>query len=141
ALTPVITRLVVNSVSCTPPFVQEAGVAALTGTQEPVNQLRSQLRVKRDRFVSGLNSIGDGVTCASPEGAFYACLDVADAMARKDLTTEAFASRLLTEQGVAALAGTGFGEAGRDHIRLSFAVESPVLDRAVERIREFVCGG
>src|SRR2546422_11757306 len=70
-----MTTLVINNVSCTATFVQYAGLAALTGSQEPVTRMVSGLRAKRDLLVRGLNAI-DGVSCATPAGAFYCFPDI-----------------------------------------------------------------
>src|SRR5207244_1499618 len=69
ALTGPMTTLLINNVSCTATFVQYAGLAALTGSQEPVARMVAGLKVKRDQLVRGLNAV-DGVTCAQPAGAF-----------------------------------------------------------------------
>ncbi|MPZ89528.1 MAG: aminotransferase class I/II-fold pyridoxal phosphate-dependent enzyme, partial [Nitriliruptorales bacterium] len=71
ALVEPITRLVINSVSCTPPAVQLAGLAALEGPWEPVVAMRDAFRRRRDVVVAGLNAL-PGVRCAEPQGAFYA---------------------------------------------------------------------
>ena len=66
-----ITRLLINSVSCTAPAVQLAGVAALTGPRDEVNEMLAEFRRRRDAVVDGLNDL-PGVTCITPRGAFYA---------------------------------------------------------------------
>src|ERR1700726_4465370 len=50
-----ITRLLINSVSCTPPAIQLAGVAALTGPRDEVNAMLAEFRRRRDAVVAGLN--------------------------------------------------------------------------------------
>src|SRR5216117_1888356 len=92
-----MTTLVINNVSCTATFVQHAGLAALTGSQEPVTRMVSGLRAKRDLLVRGLNAI-DGVSCATPVGAFYCFPDIGGALERTGLSCEWFAERLLGEQ-------------------------------------------
>lgn len=136
-LTGAMTTLVINNVSCTATFVQHAGVAALTGPQEPVTRMVSGLRAKRDLLVRGLNAI-DGVHCATPAGAFYCFPDVSGVLARTGLTCETFADRLLAEGHTAVLAGTAFGPAGAGHLRLCYATDRAVLERALERIASFV---
>lgn len=132
-----VATLVVNSTSCAPPFVQLAGVAALTGPQDAVHELVATLRLKRDALVRGLDAI-DGITCATPPAAFYAFPDVSDVLAATGLTTTQFADHLLTAHGVATLAGTGFGARGTGHIRLSFAASAAALDTALHRLRTCV---
>ncbi|HEV2872756.1 MAG TPA: aminotransferase class I/II-fold pyridoxal phosphate-dependent enzyme, partial [Actinomycetota bacterium] len=72
-----VTRLVVNSVSCTAAFSQHAALAALEGPWAPVERMVAELRARRDVVVAGLNAI-DGITCQEPAGAFYAFPRVAD---------------------------------------------------------------
>lgn len=129
--------LVVNGASCTPPFVQRAGLAALTGPQDHLAHTRDRLEQRRDWLVGGLNGI-PGIRCARPGGAFYAFPDVRDLLARSGLTTEQLATRLLVDHGVAVLPGTAFGPGGEGYLRLSFAVAPADLDLALDRIRDCV---
>ena len=137
ALVERVTMLVVNGTSCTPPFVQLAGLAALTGSQESVTAAVARLEGRRDWLVDGLNGL-PGVRCTRPDGAFYAFPDVRKVERRSGLSTEQLAARLLEEYGVAVLPGTGFGPGGAGHLRLSFAVSPRDLDLALDRIRECV---
>ena len=66
-----VSKLMVNSNSCTASFTQKAGVAALTGPQNDVDHMVAEFRRRRDAIVKGLNSI-PGFHCLSPAGAFYA---------------------------------------------------------------------
>jgi len=132
-----VTTLVVNGTSCTPPFVQLAGLAALTGPQDAVTATVAQLERRRDWLVDGLNGL-PGIRCTRPDGAFYAFPDVRQIEERAGLSTEQLAARLLEAYGVAVLPGTGFGPGGAGHLRLSFAVSPANLDLALERLRECV---
>jgi len=132
-----VTMLVVNGTSCTPPFVQLAGLAALTGSQECVTAAVARLENRRDWLVDGLNGL-PGVRCTRPGGAFYAFPDVRRIEERAGLSTPQLAARLLEEYGVAVLPGTGFGPGGVGHLRLSFAVSPADLDLALDRMRECV---
>ena len=71
-----LTRFFVNSTSCVPPFVQHAGVAALTGPQDDVRAMVAEFAARRDLVVDGLNAL-PGVSCLSPRGAFYVFPNVA----------------------------------------------------------------
>ena len=137
ALVERVTTLVVNGTSCTPPFVQLAGLAALTGPQDAVTTAVARLERRRDWLVDGLNGL-PGIRCARPDGAFYAFPDVRQVEERAGLSTEQLAARLLEAHGVAVLPGTGFGPGGAGHLRLSFAVSPADLDLALERLRECV---
>jgi aspartate aminotransferase len=137
SLTGPMTTLLINNVSCTATFVQYAGLAALTGPQEPVGRMVAGLRLKRDLLVRGLNAI-DGVRCATPAGAFYCFPDLSGVLERTGLSCDAFAERLLAEQHVAVLAGTAFGPGGAGHLRLCYATEPALLEGALAGIRRLV---
>jgi aspartate/methionine/tyrosine aminotransferase len=132
-----MTTLIINNLSCTATFVQYAGLAALTGPQEHVERFVAGLRTKRDLLVPGLNAI-EGVTCATPAGAFYAFPDFSGVLDRSGLTCEVLAERLLTEAHTAVLAGTAFGPAGRGHLRLSYASPAADVEAGLGRIRSWV---
>ena len=128
-----LTRLIVNSTSCVPPFVQLAGVAALEGSQDAVVEMVAEFRRRRDYLVPALNSI-PGISCIEPGGAFYAFPNVS----QLPVDADTLAERLLVEAGVALLAGSAFGAHAADHLRVSYASSLENLERAVERIRAFV---
>ena len=108
ALVEPLTRFFVNSTSCVPPFVQYAGVAALTGPQDDVTAMVAEFAARRDLVVDGLNAL-PGVSCLSPRGAFYVFPNVADT----PVSAEELADRLLEEAGVAAAGRHGLRGAGR----------------------------
>ena len=125
-----INKLMVNSNSCTASFTQRAGIAALTGPQEPVTAMVEEFRRRRDAFCAGLNDI-PGWRCAIPGGAFYAFANVkATGRGSKEI-----ADSLLADAGVACLNGAGFGEFGEGYIRFSYANSYENLMRAVGRIK------
>jgi len=128
-----ITRLVINSNSCTAAFVQLAGLAALRGPQDAVDRMVAEFRRRRDLVVSGLRGI-PGLRCAEPRGAFYAFPDVRGLR----ISADELASRLLEEHGVATLSGTAFGPGGDGHLRISYVSAPEVLQEALERIRTAV---
>ncbi len=129
-LAPLIARLVVNSVSCTPGFTQSAGLGALETRGETIPPMIEQFRIRRDLVVEGLNSIA-GVSCQTPRGAFYVFPDVSS-LGKKSKEVADF---LLEEAGVACLAGTAFGQQGEGHLRLSFATSTENLQEGLHRIR------
>jgi aspartate aminotransferase len=128
-----IVRFFINSTSCVPPFVQHAGIAALTGPQEPVRAMLDEFRRRRDLVVEGLNGL-PGVSCRTPRGAFYVFPNVREA----PLPAPELADRLLEEAGVALVAGTAFGEVGKDNVRLSYANSQENIERALARMRELL---
>ena len=72
-----LVRFFVNSTSCVPPFVQLAGVAALSGPQDEPRAMVEEFRARRELVVDGLNAL-PGVSCRIPRGAFYAFPNVAE---------------------------------------------------------------
>jgi aspartate aminotransferase len=125
-----ITRLMVNSASCTASFVQLAGVAALQGDQTPVARMVAEFKRRRDLLVDGLNTL-PGVHCARPRGAFYVFPNIAGT----GRSSAEVAERLLNEAGVAALSGAAFGEYGEGYLRFSYANSEANLREAIERMR------
>jgi aspartate/methionine/tyrosine aminotransferase len=126
-------RLIVNSVSCTSAVTQWAGVEALTGPQDAVDAMVAEFKVRRDLIVDGLNAI-PGITCLRPAGAFYVFPDIS----ATGLTGAELADRLLNEGGVSALAGTAFGQVGRNHLRFSYATSRENIAEAMRRTRTVV---
>jgi len=137
---PWVERLVtmsVNGHTCVPPFIQRAGIAALTGPQDIVATQLAAYRARRDLLVRGLDAL-PGVKCPVPAGAFYVFPDFSALLAAHGMTSRAFADRLLEEHGVAAIDGAAFGQRGEGCLRLSFASAQADLDAAVRRISEAV---
>jgi aspartate/methionine/tyrosine aminotransferase len=132
-----LTTLAINGHTCVAPFIQRAGVAALTGPQDEVRRQVEVYRTRRDRIVRGLREI-PRVRCAMPAGAFYAFPDLSDVLRSRGLTSAQFASMLLEEHGVAAIDGRAFGAQGEGHLRLSFASAQADVDEAVNRVRAAV---
>jgi aspartate aminotransferase len=130
-LAPLISKLMVNSVSCTSVAVQQAGLEALTGPQDKVAEFREAFRARRVLVVDGLNAI-PGISCLRPKGAFYVFPNIS----RIGKTSREFADALLQEYGVAALAGTSFGAAGEGYLRLSTANSEANLIKALGRIEQ-----
>ncbi|HEU5471271.1 MAG TPA: pyridoxal phosphate-dependent aminotransferase [Actinophytocola sp.] len=111
-----VTRLVINSVSCTSAFSQRAAIAALTGPWDDVEGMAREFQQRGEVIVAGLNAI-PGVSCVAPSGAFYAFPNVRDlAMSAAEL-----ADLLLRRCGVACLPGTAFGGYGEGYLRFSYA--------------------
>jgi aspartate/methionine/tyrosine aminotransferase len=128
-----LVRFFVNSTSCVPPFVQLAGVAALTGSQDEPAAMLEEFRARRELVVTGLNAL-PGVTCRMPRGAFYAFPNVSGV----PMGADELADRLLQEAGVAVLAGSAFGQVGVDHLRISYANSRENLTLALDRMRAFL---
>ena len=129
ALVEPVTRLLINSVSCTSAFSQHAAIAALTGPWEPVEEMLSEFRRRRELIVDGLNGI-PGISCVMPGGAFYAFPNVKELGA----TSKEVEAHLLEQAGVACLAGTAFGAQGEGYLRVSYANSVQALRDALEAI-------
>jgi aspartate/methionine/tyrosine aminotransferase len=130
-----VTKLMVNSNSCTASFTQRAGIAALTGPQDSVAAMVAEFRRRRDAICKELNEI-PGFRCAVPLGAFYAFANVTGTgMASKEL-----ADLLLQETGVAGVDGGCFGEYGNGYIRFSYATALPNILEAMARIKRASVG-
>jgi aspartate aminotransferase len=128
-----VNKLMVNSNSCTASFTQRAGIAALEGPHQAVENMVEQFRVRRDVFCKGLASI-PGFRCAVPGGAFYAFPNVTGT----GMDSKLLADGLLNEAGVACLDGGAFGEYGKGFLRFSYANSLDNLEEAVRRVRGFL---
>jgi aspartate/methionine/tyrosine aminotransferase len=111
-----ITRLVINSVSCTSAFSQHAAIAALRGPWDEVDRMAAAFRERREVIVDGLNAI-PGVSCVRPAGAFYAFPNIREL----GVPAAQLATALLERAGVACLPGTAFGPYGEGYLRFSYA--------------------
>jgi aspartate aminotransferase len=128
-----VTKLMVNSNSCTAAFTQRAGIAALTGPEDATVKMVAEFRRRRDAFCAGLNALR-GFRCSIPGGAFYAFPNITGT----GWNSEALADALLEKAGVACLSGTSFGAYGEGYLRFSIANSFEKLMEAVERIKNFL---
>ena len=127
-----VSLLLTHSVGCTAAFTQIAGIEALTGPQDMVDQMVEIFQVRRNRMVDGLNAI-PGVKCQVPQGAFYAFPNVRSfGIPSKELSL-----RILDQAGVALLSGTDFGPHGEGYLRLCYANSLENIDQALERLAAF----
>lgn len=105
--------------ACASSIGQKAAQAAIEGAQDCVAQMRDSFRNRRDIVVEGLGIMG--IKCVKPEGAFYAFPEVED----ED------APQKLLKNGVIVVPGSAFGENGKGHIRISYAVSEENLRRSL----------
>ena len=116
-------------------LVQKAAVAALSGSQDCVRQMLEGYVRLRDQVVAGLRSI-PGITCAAPNGAFYAYPNVSNYFGRGGMNSGSdVARRLLHEAHVVVVPGEGLGT--QDHVRISYATSPENLARGLDRMRDF----
>lgn len=128
-----VSRLMTNSNSCTASFTQIAGVEALQGPQDEAVAMVAEFRRRRDVVVEGLNAI-EGISCLTPEGAFYVFPNVSK-LGRSSKSLEEY---FLEDWGVATLTGTSFGAFGEGYLRLSYANSVENIREALDRIRQGV---
>jgi len=129
ALVEPVTRLIVNSVSCTNAVSQWAAVAALEGPWTPVEAMAAEFKQRRTLIVDGLNRI-PGVSCVTPGGAFYAFPNIKELGA----PSKAVQEYILRHAGVACLAGSSFGRYGEGYLRLSYAASTTQIAAALTKI-------
>jgi len=135
AIIAAVQKLQSQSTSNPTSIVQKASVAALRGSQKCVEEMRQDYIKLRDHVVTGLRSI-PGITCAMPEGAFYAYPNISSFIGRGGMNSASdVAGKLLREFHVATVPGEGFGT--NDHIRVSYATSKAELDRGLERMHKF----
>jgi len=111
-------------------MVQWGGVAALKGTQEPLNTMIAEFKIRRDYVINEINTI-KGLSCIKPEGAFYVFVNVKDT----GLDGENFAKYLLETAGVAVVPGTAFGTRATHEVRISYATSIENLQNAMQKIK------
>ena len=121
-------RLAVNTHSCVNAAAQFAALAALTGDQSCVEDMRQAFQRRGRLLQDGLNAL-PGVTCAAPTGAFYAFCNITGTQ----LTSADLQSRLLEDYGVAVISGTSFGQMGEGYLRFSCANSDEAIMSALTR--------
>lgn len=126
-------KLAVNSYSCVNAAAQFAGLAALEGPQDAVDEMVAAFDRRRQIVVEGMNRLPD-IGCVMPKGAFYAFPNVS----LTGRPAKPLASQLLEQAGVATIGGPDFGLHGEGYIRLSYANSEENIARALERMAAFL---
>jgi aspartate aminotransferase len=122
--------LVLNTFTCAAEFTQVAAIEALRDSTNAVDAMVREYKLRRDLFLQSLSSI-PGFRCHSPEGAFYAWVNIEDT----GLSAEEVQKILLEEAGVASIAGAAFGPGGEGYLRFSLVSARHLLEEALDRIR------
>jgi aspartate/methionine/tyrosine aminotransferase len=126
---PALAMLAINSYTCVAEFTQYAAIDALRDREGTTPRMVAEFGRRREQFVHDLNEV-PGFRCESPEGAFYAWVDIRGTGA----SAEEVCRILLEEAGVAAIPGAAFGLSGKHFVRFSFASSVANLREAVARI-------
>src|SRR5580658_5133431 len=130
-----MSKLQSQSTSSTAAFVQKAAIAAVSGPQECVVEMRADYLQLRDRILAGLTAI-PGITCTRPDGAFYVYPNVSSFLGKPGAKTATeLATRLLNEAHVVTVPGEAFGT--QEHIRLSYAVSHSDIEEGLVRMKSF----
>jgi len=126
-------RIQQSTTTCPASFVQKAGVAALKGPQDFVEEMIKEYDRRRRFIVDELNKI-PGVSCVMPKGAFYVFPDFSSLKVPSFELSE----RLLVEKGISTTPGSEFGASGEGHLRLSYATSIETIGEAFKKVYEFV---
>ncbi len=129
-LVPALNMIAVNTFTCVAEFTQYAAIEALVDRDRATASMVAEFAKRREQFIRDLNRV-PGFRCLSPEGAFYAWVNIADT----GNSAEEVCRIMLEEAGVAAIPGEAFGISGKDFVRFSFASSMDNLRAAIERIQ------
>jgi aspartate aminotransferase len=121
--------LLETTTSCVSPFIQAAAIEAMTSSQAAVASMMTEYKKRRDLMVSLLNQI-EGVSCITPQGAFYAFANIT----KTGMNDNEFADYILREAGVAACPGSFFGDHGKGFVRFCYANSLENIERGIERL-------
>ncbi len=127
-----MTKIHQYTIMCVPITSQMAACEGLHSSQQSVESMKREYKRRREFVITELNRIG--LKCHMPQGAFYAFPSVKST--GMDCLT--FAKKLLSEQKVAVVPGTAFGDEYTDHIRISYASAYEKLKEALRRMDAFV---
>lgn len=120
------------AIMCAPTTSQYAAVAALRDGDEDVAGMREEYNQRRRYLMNAFRETG--LECFEPYGAFY----VFPCIKEFGMTSEEFATRFLSEEKVAVVPGTAFGDCGEGFLRISYAYSLDNLKVAIDRLRVFV---
>ena len=126
-------RLCVNNHSCVNTASQFAGLAALKGSQNVVDEMLLEFDKRRNFIVNALNKI-PGISCKEPRGAFYVFPNIKNT----GLSSQKAQDNFLELSGVATIAGNSFGKMGEGFIRFSYANSLENIEEAMVRITKLL---
>jgi aspartate aminotransferase len=135
AIISAMSKLQSQSTSNTASFVQKAAIAAVSGSQDCVLEMRADYIKLRDRMLAGFAEI-PGITCTVPQGAFYVYPNVSQFFGKGGIKTASdVAAKLLSDAHVVVVPGEPFGT--NEHIRLCYAVSADVIDKGLKRMKDY----
>ena len=127
-----MTKIHQFAIMCAPTTSQYAAVEALKKGDDAVEEMRKSYNQRRRFLMDSFKKMG--LECFEPFGAFY----VFPCIKEFNMTSEEFATRLLTEEKVAVVPGTAFGDCGEGYLRISYAYSIENLKIAIDRINSFI---
>ena len=120
------------AIMCAPSLSQYAGIEALRNGGKDVELMREEFNRRRRFLMHSFKEMG--LDCFTPYGAFYCFPNIG----KFGMSSEEFALRLLSEQRLAVVPGTAFGDCGEGFIRISYAYSLDTLKKAMERLGKFI---
>ena len=125
-----MSKLHYYTVLCSSTIAQRAALAAITGPQDCVRDMLQEYAKRRAIVLNALHEIS-GLSFVTPYGAFYVFPNIS----AFNTNDEAVAETLIKQYGVATVPGSGFGEAGRSHLRISYSASMPNIEEGMKRLR------
>ena len=126
-------KLAVNVHSCVNASAQYAALEALNGPQDCVTMMNNAFKIRSKIMFEQLNKL-DLITCNNPQGAFYCFPNIS----KLNFSSLDFQNKLLNETGIAAIAGTSFGEFGEGFVRLSMVENEQRVRQAARNLRKLM---
>ncbi|WP_026489547.1 pyridoxal phosphate-dependent aminotransferase [Butyrivibrio sp. XBB1001] len=120
------------AIMCAPTTSQYAAVEALRNGDEDVKRMREEYNHRRRYLLNEFKKLD--IPCFEPYGAFYVFPNIK----KFGMTSDEFCTRLLTEEKLAVVPGTAFGDCGEGFIRISYAYSLDNLKAAMERFERFI---
>lgn len=127
-----MTKIHQYTIMCAPTMAQVAAIEALKSGESDTNEMVEDYNRRRLLIIKGLRDIG--LSCFEPKGAFYAFPSIRST----GMTSAEFAEKLLTEQKVAVVPGSAFGQHGEGYVRCCYATSLPDIEEALSRMKKFL---
>lgn len=133
-LTTTVFKLLNVMTSCPSSISQWAALAALTGPQNPVHEMRKGYERRRNLAAEMLSEV-EGIRFVKAKGAFYMMIDVSKLISKLRMSAEEFVMMLIEKYGVAFLHGTALGSYGEGYIRMSFSVSEDHITDGLKKLK------